>query len=106
MWMGVEIDVVTSAGGVLSPTFPVANEFSAAAEQVTLSIIPAAGVTVSNLPGPITVNPGLVQNSGFDLIPAPTMDGGTFLVPLASVVGVDSKSNFVGGLTIVGAVND
>jgi len=106
MWMGIDIDTAAEPGGVLSPTFPVANEFSTATEEITLSIIPTAGVTVSNLPGPISLNPGQVQNAGFDLVQAPAMDGGTFLVPLASVVGIDSNGNFVGGLTIVGAVND
>lgn len=106
MWMGLGTTAQGGPGGVISPAFPVTNEFSSATEQITLSILPAAGVGISSQPGPITLNPGQVQYSGFNLTVPPTIDGGTFLAPLASVVGVDSKGNFVGGLTIVGSVND
>jgi hypothetical protein len=102
MWMAVD-----TSSGPINPTFPVVNEFSSTAEQITLSVIPTTGVTLSNLPAPVTVNPGQTKTVGFTVaaIP-PAIDGGTFLAPLATVIGLDSSGNFVGGLTVVAAVND
>jgi len=102
MWEGLALDLPP----VPPATVTVVNEFSTQTETISLTIIPAAGVVVTGAPGPVVVAPGQSVNSSFNLQPAPWMDGGTFLCELATVVGTNASGSIVGGLTIVGAVND
>jgi hypothetical protein len=102
MWQGLDI----AGGDVVSPAIRVLNEFSTQTETITLTIIPAKGVIVSGAPGPIVIAPGQEVVTGFNLTIPPWMDGGTFLVEIATVVGTTASGAIVGGVTVVGAVND
>lgn len=108
MWMAMSTDEP------ILPVFPIVNEFSASDESISLVVIPlVAGVTtlvdgaVVNGPlGPYPVAPGQSVFPSFELTVPPEVDGGTFLAPLATVAGFTASGMFVGGLTIVAAVND
>jgi hypothetical protein len=108
MWLAISTD------GPVGPVFPIVNEFSTSSESISLIVIPlVAGVTVliNGAPaagplGPYVVAPGQSVFPSFQLTVPPNVDGGTFLAPLATVVGVTASGAFVGGLTVVAAVND
>ena len=106
MWMGIDTTGGGGPGSVVSPAIPVINEFSSETETIILTVIPSPGVSVSSPPGPLTLNPGQLNVSGCNLTVPPSMDNGTFLAPLATVVGVTATGKFAGGMTIVGSVND
>ncbi len=106
MWQGIDTTGSGGPGSIVSPAIIVVNEFSANTEQITLTIIPFLGVGVSNVPGPITLAPGQSATVQFDLTISAVFDGGSFLAPMATVVGLDAKGDFVGGFTIVGFVSD
>ena len=56
--------------------------------------------------GSYVVAPGQSVLPSFQLTVPPNVDGGTFLAPLATVAGITANGTFVGGLTVVAAVND
>lgn len=108
MWLAISTD------GPVEPMFPIVNEFSPNMELISLIVIPlVAGVTtlVNGLPfngplGPYAVAPGQSTGPKFQLTVPANVDGGTFLAPLATVVGITASGVFCGGLTVVAAVDD
>jgi len=108
MWVAISTD------GPVAPVFPIVNEFSGGSESISLIVIPLVagvttlvnGVAVNGPLGPYMVAPGQSVFPSFQLTVPPNVDGGTFLAPLATVVGITASGVFVGGLTVVAAVND
>ena len=104
MWQGLPINAGLGPNQLL--TFPVFNEFSSQTEQISFVLIPAPGVVLTNPPAPMLVAPGQQQIAQFNATLSPSMDGGTFLATVVSVVGSDANGNFLGALTLVAGVDD
>jgi hypothetical protein len=109
MWMALG-----QGEGVVTPSFQIVNEFSSAPDSVTLYVAPlVAGVGIvvngaasNGILGPYPLAPGQSVTPNFGLTVPPNVDGGTFLAPLASAIGVNASGQMIGGLTVVCAVND
>ncbi len=114
MWLAIDSQSDSGPSGGLTPNFPVVNQFSSSTESVTLYVVPlipgvavlANGAPSNGVLGPYSLFPGQSMVPNFQLTVPANVDGGTFLAPLASVVGVTATGQFIGGLTIVCAVND
>jgi hypothetical protein len=107
MWRGADVEPTGGRNVVRVFEIPVANEFSMQAENVTLTVIPvmAGVVEVAPLLGTVVVVPGQELSLVCNLRLPPLLPGfKTILTPLATVIGTDSKGDFVGGVTVVARV--
>lgn len=107
MWLAPGGEFATVGGAGVDLSVPVFNEFSSGTEVVTFAVIPAQGAVVTGVPAPVSLSPGQWQWVAVSLtVPAAFSNPGAFLAPLATIVGVDSRGNFIDGLTFVGYANN